>query len=112
MRMKHIRTLSLPDKAKRHFTQTYEDRNGTLWAGTNNGLFTFSLRDNQWHTVCDTLGQVSALKEDKQGNLWIGTTNKGLYQQSSKGKCKKIPSPLSITCLSVQEDSLIWIGTQ
>lgn len=112
MQMKHIRTLSLPDKVKRHFTQIYEDRNGTLWAGTNNGLFTFSLHDNQWHTVCDTLGQVSALKEDKQGNLWIGTANKGLYQQAFKKGCKKTPSPLSITCLSVQEDSLIWIGTQ
>lgn len=112
MQMKHIRTLSLPDKVKRHFTQIYEDRNGTLWAGTNNGLFTFSLHDNQWHTVCDTLGQISALKEDKQGNLWIGTANKGLYQQAFKKGCKKTPSPLSITCLSVQEDSLIWIGTQ
>lgn len=112
MQMKHFRTLSLPEKAQRHFTQTYEDRNGTLWAGTNNGMFAFSLHNNQWHTVCDTLGLVSAIKEDKRGNLWIGTLNKGLYQLSPKGECRKILSPLSITCLSVQEDSLIWMGTQ
>ncbi|WP_417128735.1 AraC family transcriptional regulator, partial [Phocaeicola sp.] len=112
MQMKHLRTLSLPEKTKRYFTQTYEDHNGTLWAGTNNGLFSFTLHDNQLHTVCDTLGLVSAIKEDKKGNLWIGTVNKGLYQLSPKGECHKIPSPLSITCLSVQEDSLIWMGTQ
>lgn len=112
MQMKHFRTLSLPEKAQRHFTQTYEDHNGTLWAGTNNGVFAFSLHNNQWHTVCDTLGLVSAIKEDKRGNLWIGTLNKGLYQLSPKGECRKILSPLSITCLSVQEDSLIWMGTQ
>lgn len=112
MQMKHLRTLSLPEKAQRHFTQTYEDRNDTLWAGTNNGLFAFSLRHNLWHTVCDTLGLVSAIKEDKRGNLWVGTLDKGLYQLSPKRECQKIPSPLSITCLSMQEDSLIWMGTQ
>lgn len=36
MQMKHVRTLKLPaDRPKSHFTQTYEDRDGTLWAGTN-----------------------------------------------------------------------------
>lgn len=113
MQMKHVRTLKLPaDRPKSHFTQTYEDREGTLWAGTNQGLYAFSLHDNACHTICDTLGQVSCIKEGKQGNLWIGTSNKGLYKLQKKGHWEKIHSPLSITSLSMQEDSLIWMGTQ
>lgn len=112
MQIKHVRSLSLPSaQSGQYFTLTYEDQNGMLWTGTNSGLYAFSLPDNQWNIICDTLGQVNALKEDKQGNLWIGT-QKGLYLKPKKEACQKVSSPLSVTCLSIQEDCCIWIGTQ
>lgn len=113
MQIVHIRTLSLPSpKPDEYFTQTYENEHGTLWAGTNHGLYTFNLQKRQWHTLCDTLGQVSCIKEDKRGNLWIGTTDKGLYRQSKTDNCQRIVPSLPITCLSLQEDTCVWIGTQ
>lgn len=109
----HVRTLSLPTpKSDEYFTQTYEDERGRLWAGTNLGLYVFNLAQAQWHALCDTLGQVSCIKEDKRGNLWIGTTDKGLYRQGKTGNCQRIFPNLSLTCLSLQEDTCVWMGTQ
>ena len=113
MQIVHVRTLSLPSpKSDEYFTQTYEDERGRLWAGTNHGLYVFNLLQAQWYTSCDTLGQVSAIREDKRGNLWIGTTDKGLYCQTKTGNCQRIVPSLSVTCLSLQEDSCVWMGTQ
>lgn len=113
MQITHVRTLSLPSpQPDEYFTQTYEDEHHMLWTGTNYGLYTFSLTKNQWHTVCDTLGQVTALKEDKHGNLWIGTSNKGVYLRKKDSQCQRILPTLSVTCLSLQEDSHVWIGTR
>ncbi|MBD0286515.1 MAG: hypothetical protein ICV79_13975, partial [Flavisolibacter sp.] len=58
-----------------------EDREGTLWIGTNRGLDRFDPKTNTFHTYrynpkdsfslsCD---QVRKIYEDKQGTLWIGT---------------------------------------
>lgn len=113
MQIVHVRTLSLPTpKPDEYFTQTYEDERGRLWAGTNHGLYAFNLAQAQWHALCDTLGQVSCIKEDKRGNLWIGTTDKGLYRQGKTGNCQRIFPNLSLTCLSLQEDTCVWMGTQ
>lgn len=113
MQIKHIRTLTLPGgKTSSYFTQAYEDLDGTLWTGTSHGLYAFDLHHNRWHTICDSLGQISALEEDKQGNLWIGTGNKGLFLKKKNGSLSHLSPPLSITCLSFQEDNCIWIGTQ
>ena len=113
MQIVHVRTLSLPtQKPDEYFTQTYEDERGRLWAGTNHGLYAFNLAQAQWHALCDTLGQVSCIKEDKRGNLWIGTTDKGLYRQGKTGNCQRIFPNLSLTCLSLQEDTCVWMGTQ
>lgn len=60
--------FSLPPEYGNMLNEIYQDKDGNLWAGTNNGVFAFSLHNNQWHTVCDTLGLVSAIKEDKRGN--------------------------------------------
>lgn len=109
----HIRTLSLPSpKPEECFTRTYEDEHGRLWAGTNHGLYVFNLLQARWSTLCDTLGQVSALKEDKHGNLWIGTANKGLYLRKTRGGWQNLLTFLPVTCLSLQEDSCVWIGTE
>ena len=113
MQIVHVRTLSLPTpKSDEYFTQTYEDERGRLWAGTNHGLYIFNLAQAQWHALCDTLRQVSCIKEDKRGNLWIGTTDKGLYRQGKTGNCQRIFPNLSLTCLSLQEDTCVWMGTQ
>ena len=49
----------------------YEDRQGNIWAGGDNGLSVLSSALQQVRVV--STAQVSALMEDHNGKLWIGT---------------------------------------
>lgn len=56
------------------------DKKGTLWIGTNKGLFNGV--NNNFVTITDVNeSQVTSLLEDKEGNIWIGTSN-GIFRKS------------------------------
>jgi ligand-binding sensor domain-containing protein/serine phosphatase RsbU (regulator of sigma subunit) len=59
----------------------YEDRNGTLWIGTDSGGLT-RYKEGKFTTylIKDqiTLTGIRAIEEDRWGNLWIGSIKKGL----------------------------------
>lgn len=92
--------FSLPTEYGSMLNEIYQDKDGNLWAGTNNGVFAFSLHNNQWHTVCDTLGLVSAIKEDKRGNKstelppasFRNSRKKGIHLNQKRGKNESDPS--------------------
>lgn len=58
-----------------------EDRRGTLWAATSDGLFRYA--GNQWSRVTDDDGfdgeQALSVYEDRAGRVWIGAA-RGLYR--------------------------------
>jgi ligand-binding sensor domain-containing protein/two-component sensor histidine kinase len=96
----------------------FENRNGELWAGTQNGL---ARRDGQsWKlfTTADGLSEnvVRAITEDADGNLWVGTENHGLdffkdgkfisYQAQENGLTGN-----NISCLYADKDGVLWVGT-
>jgi hypothetical protein len=56
----------------------YEDKKGSLWIGTENGLFRKEPQAAEPRLVVH-VADVSAFYEDKKGNLWIGTEN-GLFR--------------------------------
>ena len=61
----------------------YEDRQGNIWAGGDNGLSVLSSALQQVRVV--STAQVSALMEDHNGKLWIGTAEErvsALYEDS------------------------------
>jgi ligand-binding sensor domain-containing protein/signal transduction histidine kinase len=96
----------------------FEDRNGSLWAGSHNGLANFGGQKWKLFTAHDGLSEntIRAIAEDALGNLWIGTENEGLdffkdgkfisYKQSASG----LPGN-DISCLYVDKDNVLWIGT-
>jgi ligand-binding sensor domain-containing protein len=107
----------------------YEDRNGTLWAGTNSGgLCRFNYEKENFLTYRnipgDTnsliLNNVRAVYEDSHGNIWVGTEN-GLDKFDSQKNIfihyKNDPgNPESISnnvILSIFEDknNVLWIGS-
>ena len=96
----------------------FQDHNGQLWAGSQNGL---ARRDGQsWKmlTMRDGLSEnaVRAIVEDAAGNLWVGTEGHGLnyfkggkfisYQQTDDG----LPGN-DISALCLDKDGVLWVGT-
>jgi signal transduction histidine kinase/ligand-binding sensor domain-containing protein len=58
-----------------HVWAVREDRAGTLWAGTANGLARLQVDRFRVYTTADGLpgGQIWAIDEDKDGSLWLAT---------------------------------------
>src|SRR5208282_3499873 len=58
----------------------FENRDGQLWAGTQNGLANFDGQRWKLFTTGDGLSEnaVRAIAEDAGGNLWVGTESRGL----------------------------------
>ena len=73
----------LPDA---QFTSSFEDREGTMWFGTNNGLVRF--KDNRFttYTTNDGLSStwIRSFKQDREGTLWIGTEDNGVMRMTRK----------------------------
>lgn len=91
----------------------FEDRKGTVWAGTPAGLW--YLTNGQWElsTPRDKLAveDVRAVMDDAAGNLWIGTDRGGLSCLRD-GVLKQYPQAgNSISALLADADGALWIGT-
>jgi len=96
----------------------FEDHNGQLWAGTQNGLACWNGKGWKMSTMRDGLSgnTVRAIAEDVEGNLWVGTQNHGLnlfkagkfisYQQGTNG----LPGN-DISCLYADKGGVLWVGT-
>ena len=102
------------------------DTDGSIWVGTDNGLFNYSVAHNSYTSeYLSKPGQLNApqvisLCFDNQKNLWIGTdgggvnildkvahTFKYLLPDDSKNKI----SSESVYSIIADKESRIWIGT-
>ena len=77
----------------------FEDRQGNLWVGGNNGLSVLCPALQQVHTIAT--GQVTALMQDREGRLWIGTADKGVLGMTAS-------SPVS--CLYQDKEGAVYVG--
>lgn len=78
-------TNFLPDKpAAKSFEVLFEDENGAIWAGTDDGLYQLNdaeklirvdLNDSSGGT-----GEISSIIKDRRSAMWIGTLGKGLFR--------------------------------
>jgi ligand-binding sensor domain-containing protein/anti-sigma regulatory factor (Ser/Thr protein kinase) len=84
------------DPAAWHITSLLEDRAGTLWCGTTNGLYRLEQDEGQWALKQVEMGlppeihegrHVSALCEDRAGTLWVGTLT-AIYRRLPDGRAE------------------------
>ena len=96
----------------------FEDHNGQLWAGTQNGLVCWNGSGWKIYTTRDGLSEniVRAVAEDAEGNLWVGTESRGLNFFKA-GKFISYPAAENglpgndIACLHLDQDGVLWVGT-
>lgn len=55
-------------------------------------------------------GRIYALHEDVDKDIWIGTSD-GLYRKILNDSVIRIKQNISVSCITNQNDSIIWIGT-
>ena len=104
-----------------------QDRTGTLWAGTRNGLC--CLHKGEWrryaHNPLDSTSLsnsgIFSLFEDSRGGIWVGTGKGANLLDPAMGKCRRFQhNPLDSTSLAgdvvnaffEDTEGNIWIGTR
>jgi ligand-binding sensor domain-containing protein len=96
-------------------TALYEDRAGTLWVGTREGVRWFrNGRFEQDSQIAKIEGEISAIVQDRSGRLWFGS-NRGLYSLWNRRlilykRADGLAGDL-VTALLVDEQDRLWIGT-
>ena len=98
------------------------DRRGTLWAGTNEGLFRFNSFDRVFEKVPLPSGigpQVNFIAVDQLNNKWIATINGlgilndlGSFTDSLTTDNSKLCHDLIWSLIIDEEKGEVWIGTE
>src|SRR5262249_18008703 len=103
----------------------FEDAQGKLWCGTDEGLYWFEERDGRVVFHCLDLSKerpdkslpVSAIIQDRRGNLWIGMDyGQGLNRIPPNGRIEHYSTTRghneagSITTLLETKEGEIWAG--
>jgi signal transduction histidine kinase/ligand-binding sensor domain-containing protein len=123
-----ISSNTYPSGQTLRYSVFYEDREGTLWIGTNRGLNRYDRGKDIFHSIRHDPDDPGSLSDDRiisitgdgEGNLWIATYH-GLNRfNPSTGKidrldCSTEPGGILkdsiITCLFVDNDHTVWAGT-
>ena len=85
-----------------------EDREGTVWVGTNGGLDRF--RPNRLIQV-ELPGRATriALAAAENGNVWVSSYYSGLFEVGGKASRSALLEE-QITCIDRQADGTLWLG--
>lgn len=121
--------------ASNYITTLFNDRKGTLWIGTDNGVVhTFNKNNNTFQRIYLPLTnsmnkntqEITTITQDQMGSIWIGTKENGLFKIPTKEEKHnfaaitqfyKSPKSLNsiidntITKLHVDDSGILWIAT-
>ncbi len=102
--------------ANRYLITLYEDKKGTLWMGTSNGLFRLTAQGMESFSTLDGLSDnyITAIRQDSDHNLWVGTMkglNRLTLQADSAIRFESILKSDLVTCLFEDREQSLWVGT-
>ena len=124
-RLNRFEYNSLPSD---HVYSIYEDRQGTLWIGTRDGLCKFDRNsarfirhrfDNGFSATLNSI-PILSIYEDSKGGLWISTQGGGIFQINGNREHfiqYELDTPSSsalgnISSLLQDRSGIIWVGTR
>jgi ligand-binding sensor domain-containing protein/signal transduction histidine kinase len=94
----------------------HEDRRGTLWVGTQNGLASWDGKIWRNYTTADglTANVIRAIADDRQGNIWIGAERGGLNRLkdghfTAFQRTNGFPTD-NVSSLWVDDEDVLWVG--
>jgi ligand-binding sensor domain-containing protein/two-component sensor histidine kinase len=110
------------DTRSRHVLSLFEDREGTVWCGTRNGLYLVKEAAGEVKFTMIDLGIVDRFEDryiecllgDRRGALWVGSRN-GLFRRREDGRVEAyttrdgLPSNF-ISSLIEDREGRIWVG--
>jgi len=117
-----FRTYSARDGLSNDFIRSvYEDRAGTLWAGTDDGLFRF--QGDRFLRIDGTAAiprlAVHAVRQDRNGDLWVGGSTV-LLIPAARGResdtarefhLEGLGSVARVKSILETGDGTVWVGT-
>jgi ligand-binding sensor domain-containing protein len=114
-----LKNIALTENGKPvKITTIYKNRQGIIFTGTENGLYTFDGTPNFKKTAfADSAitSPVSAIFEDASGWLWVGYQNGSIAVKKSHKLTVYMPEEgtpaLPITCFAQDKQGNIWFGT-
>ncbi|MCT4590108.1 MAG: ATP-binding protein [Carboxylicivirga sp.] len=131
----HDNQIESLGKATFYLNSLFEDKNGKVWAGTNNNmLLWWNKGTDQPNTIELKINEesygnfkyITSITEDREGNLLIGTNNNGLAIIRTSEKYKLQPDieyypsepensnsicDNNVSCLYTDQSNAIFIGT-
>lgn len=112
-------TYSLPDDKNVRFNNLIQSSTGTIWVGTENGLYRLKKSTNHYQLESFDLALppnankfIYEVYEDRKGAIWIGTTDL-LMRISPNGRVTRYSENPGATYSVIVEDSKnrLWVGT-
>ncbi len=115
-------TTLLPDKPQtKKINILFEDENGAVFAGTEDGLYKLNER-GELESInlgkplpnLDTL-PISSIIKDRRGAMWLGTENSGLIRLLPNGEVERFTTEnglpdVNISVLREDKNGRIWVG--
>jgi signal transduction histidine kinase/ligand-binding sensor domain-containing protein len=91
-----------------------EDRQGRIWAGTDEGLFYFDKAQDRFIAAVPDAVEIYSLLVDRQGVLWIGAS-KQLWRRSPEGQLVRYSFQVAknsgrIFALLEADQGKLWVG--
>lgn len=106
------------DQAQEHeYTKVwklYEDRSGTLWAGTlaGGGLYRFNRKNDRFELYDATINNVLTIWEDNDHTLWFGTFSDVIRFNRGTGQTARYRIGHPIRFIHQSGPDSLWIGTE